>query len=184
MTNPTWEIVAATGHRPKDLNPQQQAWVRATMPGVIARLRDDYGTRTAVSGMALFTDLLWADEAKRAGLFLWAHIPFPQQPEPWSPQDQAEWARLRALADDEIIYGDRFDLDLYGERNIGMLDVSAALVAVHKPSKKNGGTWGCLKEARKRDMPVVHLDPEARVVIWPDPPRWRDRQLSLFGEQP
>lgn len=186
MTNPTWEIVAATGHRPKDLDSRQRRWVRATMPGVIARLRDDHGMRTAVSGMALFADMLFAAEAKKAGLFLWAHIPFPQQPAPWSLEDQAEWARLRALADDEVVYGDHFHLDFYGDRNIGMLDVSQALVAVHLPSKRTGGTWRTMRDARRREMPVVHLDPERELVIWPDPPRSRElgTQLDLFGGQP
>lgn len=157
---------------------------------VAVRLRDEHGTEIGVSGMALGADMWWADEVLVAGLRLWAHIPFPQQPDVWTDRrDVAEWDRLRALAWTETVYGDHYDVDLLGQRNNGMLYVAdcvdGVVVAVHKPSKKHGGTAGALRESRRRKLPIIHINPEAQSITWP-PPRpvtaEQAGQLTLFEE--
>lgn len=172
---PTWHIAAATGHRPQHLSLPERRWSARAIRFAVARLRDFHGTEIAVSGMALGTDMCFGEAALEVDLRLWAHIPFPQQPDVWrDPRDVARWQRLREAATWETVYGDHYDVDLLGERNNGMLYVTdcvdGVVVALHKPSRRSGGTAGALREARKRGLPIIHINPEAETVTWP--PTW------------
>lgn len=73
----TWPIVMVTGHRPQHLSPGVRPWVRAELERLALKLRDEHGTATGISGMAVGADLWWADAVVKAGLRLWAHVPFP-----------------------------------------------------------------------------------------------------------
>ena len=164
---PTWPTVAATGHRPQHLDPGQRAWVRAELRRVVLKLRDQHGLQVGISGMAIGTDLWWADELVRADVALWAHVPFPQQWEPWLPVQRDEWHRLHDLAAKVTTYGDRYDVRLLHARNDGMLAAANAVVAVHKAGKTTGGTASAVQKARQRGLPVVNIDPERRTVTGP-----------------
>lgn len=166
---PTWDTVSATGHRPQHLTTDERLWVRGELARITVKLRDHHGMTTGVSGMALGTDLWWAGELVTAEVDLWAHVPFPQQPDPWKPTDRAEWRRLLSLAKPVTTYGDAYDVKLLHARNDGMLDVSAAVVAVLKGSKTSGGTASAVRKARRRRLPLVHLDPERRTITLSDP---------------
>lgn len=172
--HPEWRVVAATGHRPKDLTPREQAWVKTTLWPVVNRLRDRYGMTLGLSGMAPGTDTWWAQHLVKAGVPFSAHIPFPQQPDRWPPKARAEWERLRGLADSEQVYGDidglsggvrdRRVVQLLHERNDGMLRAADAVVAVWIPSKHQGGTYSVLRKARQLGLPIVHLNPRDRTI--------------------
>lgn len=157
----TWEIVALTGHRPQHLSSPCRRWVRDNLAQCAAWLAANRGTRVAISGFALGSDLWWADAAVRAGLELWAYIPYPQQPDNWSSGDRAEWQRLRALAnpDRERLFGDRYSKQALHARNDGMLDDAGALVAVWDSRKHDGGTYSAVVKAARRGMVGIHLDP-------------------------
>jgi len=71
-----WPVAGGTGHRPQHLHPTVEPWARAQLARIARHLRDVYGTEWAVSGMALGFDMWWADEAVKAGLRLWVHVPF------------------------------------------------------------------------------------------------------------
>lgn len=160
----TWGTVSLTGHRPQHLTRDERAWVLGELPRVTVKLRDEYGMTTGVSGFALGSDQDWAAELVDASVDLWAHIPFPQQPDPWKAADQAEWRRLLALAVKVTYYGEHYSARLLHARNDGMLHVSNAVVAVWKASKADGGTASAVKKARKRRLPIIHLNPERRTV--------------------
>ncbi len=166
----TWPIVCATGHRPQHLHPALHKWVQAQLGYVVRRLRDCHGTTTAISGMALGVDQWWAWEAVVAGLDLWAYVPFPQQPAPWRPDDRARWQWLIEHASRVKTFGRDVDVRMLHARNDGMLADSAAVVAVHRPGKVDGGTATTLRKARSRRMPVILVDPDSRTVTWPAPP--------------
>ncbi|MGA3524215.1 hypothetical protein [Melissospora conviva] len=164
MTAPTWATVSATGHRPQHLTPAEQAWIRAELSRITTKLRDNHSMTTGVSGMALGTDMWWAAELVSARVDLWTHVPFPQQPDPWRSADRAEWERLLRVAKKQTVYGGMFDVKFLHQRNDGMLDASDAVVAVWKRSKTTGGTASAVRKATRRGLPVIHVDPEARVV--------------------
>lgn len=90
--------VALTGHRRQHLDASQQAWVREELGRVAVRLRDEFGCRVAMSGLATGADTWWADAALAAGLNLWAYVPFEEQARNWPPDDQAHWRHLLATA--------------------------------------------------------------------------------------
>jgi hypothetical protein len=159
-----WPVVGGTGHRPQHVPPGTEAWARTQLSRIARHLRDVYGCRTAVSGMALGFDLWWADEALRAGLKLWAHVPFPEQADRWRSAERQEWARLRAEAAKVTTYAESYNVRALHARNDGMLRVSSAMLALWDPAKTSGGTYSCVEKIRQRRMPWIHLDPVARTV--------------------
>lgn len=192
MTAPVWSTVMVTGHRPQDIPEDAHGWVRDKLYRGAVWLRDQRGMTTGITGMALGSDLWWADALHRAGVPFAAHIPFPQQPDPWrrrNPEAVAEWQRLRALADRdrEVVYGDlaglaeharkRVAVKLLHQRNDGMLTgrvhgrqvcaPSDAVVGVWRPDKRDGGTYSALVKAHRAGLPVVHINPLARTVAVP-----------------
>ncbi|WP_431881672.1 hypothetical protein [Micromonospora chalcea] len=181
-----WPTVSGTGHRKHHLTPPQRLWTRRVLFDVMWKLWDQCNTRTVVSGFASGSDLWIADAGHRRGMTLSGHIPCLSQPEVWRDLEEiAEWHRLRALIapGQEVVYGDEYHIDLLGQRNDGMLDVSDVVLAVWKRSKRSGGAAGQVKAARRRGLPIIHIDPEALTVRWPDlPTRTRVEQLSMFEE--
>lgn len=184
MTAPVWPQVMVTGHRPHHLPVGAPAWVRGELDRIAVKLRDGHGMTAGITGMALGADLLWAASLHRAGVPYVAHIPFPEQSDPWrrnNPQAVAEWERLRGLADREVVYGSlagltehtrkRVAVSLLHKRNDGMLAATVAaggaVVAVWCPSKTNGGTYSAVDKAHRLRLPVVLVNPEARTTTVP-----------------
>ncbi|MFG1846740.1 hypothetical protein [Micromonospora carbonacea] len=180
MTASVWPSVMVTGHRPQHLAAGTEDWVRGELDRLAVKLRDHHGLTTGITGMALGADMWWAQSLHLAEVPYAAHIPFPQQPDPWrrsNPQAVAEWERLRAHADREVVYGDlaglaeharkRVVVRLLHKRNDGLLAASNAVVAVWCPSKLDGGTYSALTKAHRAGLPVIHINPEARTVTLP-----------------
>jgi hypothetical protein len=160
----TWPTVMVTGHRPQHLHPNVRSWIRAELDRLAVKLRIEHGMTTGVSGMALGADLWWADAVVRAGLQLHAHVPFPQQPDPWRPEDRAEWSRLIGLASHTETYGADFDVRLLHARNDGMIRASAAAIAVFDPRKTDGGTASAVRRLTAVGLPVIHVNPVTRAT--------------------
>jgi hypothetical protein len=168
-----------TGHRPAELAPAAQDWVRCELNRLAGKFRDGHGTTTAISGMARGADLWWADAALRAGLRVHAHVPYPQQSARWAPEDQAEWWRLLGLAAKTVTYGTRYDAGLAHARSQGMVHASAQTIAVWVYGK-SGGTRTALEYAVGRGRRPIWVDPETRRTIWPEITVWR----RLLAPQP
>jgi hypothetical protein len=173
----TWPTAMVTGHRPQHLAADSIDWIAEQLHRVVFKLRDEYRTDTAVSGMALGPDQDWAESSIMAGLALWAHLPFPQQPDPWP--DQAR-RRYRALLDEAAqvnTYGDLAGLTgdtrkreasrLLHIRNDGMIAVAQAAVAVYRPSVKAGGTFSAWRKLWATSLPIIHINPDRRTVTIP-----------------
>jgi hypothetical protein len=159
-----WPTVSATGHRPQHLDLGVHGWVRDELARLAGKLRTEHGLTLGISGMAIGTDLWWADALCRAGVPFEAHVPFPQQPKPWDGPDQAEWHRLVGLAARTVTYGADFDVKLLHARNDGMLRASSAVVAVHLPAKRTGGTASAVRKAAAMRLPIIHINPAARTT--------------------
>jgi hypothetical protein len=166
-----WTVVCGTGHR--QLPPDQAEWMRGQLARCAVWLRDVAGTQVGISGFARGFDLWWADAVVKAGLELWAYIPFEEQSARWtSRRDREEWQRLRAAAtqDRERIIGvvgpdvpparrSTAVTRLLHARNDAMLRDAGAVVAGWEAGRLDGGTHGALVKAVSRGMPGVHLDP-------------------------
>lgn len=150
--------VAATGHRPRDIGREARRWLDTELPRVAAKLVDQYGMKTGISGMALGTDTLWAKAVLGAEAQLWSYIPSPDQTSRWTPHDHQKWLELRAHATRERVFGPRYDVRLLHVRNRAMVYDSDLLVAVMAPHRTAGGTATTLQYAHSLDRPVILVD--------------------------
>lgn len=167
-----WPTVAVTAHR--KFATSAVGWVQFKIDRAAVWLQQECGTTVAVSGMALGGDQMWARAALHAGLSLHAYVPFPQQPDVWTSSQRAEWRRLVDAADEVIVCGDLAHVPaerrraevvrLLHHRNDRMLDASDAVLAVLDSTSTSGGTFSAVQKARRRGMPIVHIDPAARAV--------------------
>lgn len=168
----TLSTVALTGHRPKHLSPAQQAWVRGELRRLVPLLRDRYGMRRGRTGMALGPDQWWAQALADEHVPFEAHIPFPQQADPWPPVAQQEWKRLIDLADEKVTYGSTFDMAHFQERNEGMVDGAGMLLAVFLAGT-HSGTAGAIRYALNQGHRPTWVDPLERQTWWPTVDQWR-----------
>jgi uncharacterized phage-like protein YoqJ len=159
-----WPTVMVTGHRPQHLHPSVRPWVRSELERLALKVRDEYGTTVGISGMAIGADLWWADAVVKAGLRLSAHVPFPQQPEPWSPDNRAEWQRLIGHAAWTTTYGADFDVRLLHARNDGMIREAGAAIAVYDQRKTEGGTASAVRKLITAGLPIIHVNPETQAT--------------------
>lgn len=164
----TWPIVMVTGHRPQHLSPGVRLWVRTELRRLALKLRNEHGTNTGISGMAIGADLWWADAVVKAGLKLWAHVPFPQQSDKWRDEDRAEWERLCRKAWRLKTYGGRYDVKTLHARNDGMITeterLDGAAVAVWDPRKTEGGTASAVRKLTAAGLPIIHVNPATRTT--------------------
>ena len=158
-----------TGHRPQKVggyqtpNPTEQ-WVRsqlrALLIGLKARHPDDL---TAISGMAVGVDTIWAEEAVRLGIPFVAAVPFRGQERRWPGSSQQTHRRLIARAcevvyvDEEVGYVEDTIIAMLSSRNRWMVDHSDATIAVWDGSK--GGTRNAVEMTWRAGRSVLVLDP-------------------------
>jgi uncharacterized phage-like protein YoqJ len=159
-----WPAVMVTGHRPQHLHPSLRPWVRSELERLALKMRDEYAMTVGISGMALGPDQWWADAVVEAGLKLWAHVPFPQQPDKWTEDDKAEWSRLCQLADTVKTYGGYYDVKTLHARNDGMIREADAAIAVYDQRKTEGGTASAVRKLARLGLPIIHVNPEARIT--------------------
>ena len=168
-----WPTVALTGHRPKHLSPSARDWVRAELTHHAVRLRDQHGMTCGISGMASGADLWWADAVVRADVTLWPHVPYRQQPDPWSESDRQEWARLLGEARRQpVVYGPSPEVRWLFARNRGMVDAADLVLAVWIRGRR-GGTCEALRYALDRGHRPTWVDPVRRETWWPTVDQWR-----------
>lgn len=182
--NPVWPTATITGHRPQHLDPRTIDWITDELVRIALKLHQVNGTTTALSGLALGPDQWWAWTCKGLTMRLHAHIPFRQQPDPWTAAQRDEYQRLLALVDDTTVYGDlpaglgdkerkRRATGLLFARNDGMLAATAAasgvVVAVLRSAHAGGGTRDTYDKALGLKLPVIRVDPDRRVTAMASP---------------
>lgn len=156
--------VALTGHRPQGLSPSARAWVPLELERLAVKLRDQHGMRVGISGMALGSDIWWAQATVFAWLDLWAFIPFPQQAERWTPADVALWNEMRSRAAAEVVIAPEYSVQALFARNEAMLNDADLVIAVWNPSSTGGGTTATVQSAVNRGLPIIHLDPDRQTT--------------------
>ncbi|GAB6857885.1 SLOG family protein [Microbacterium xylanilyticum] len=156
--------VMVTGHRPKLMSAHQQRHSRTELERVAQKLTAVYGMEVGISGMALGADTDWAHAVLNAGVPLWSFVPFPQQAELWSDAQRSEWNELRSRAAREVVVADAYSVRALHARNDAMLNDADLVVAVWDPRVTTGGTASCVRKARDRGMPIIHVDLESLIT--------------------
>lgn len=156
------KIAAVTGHRPDKLGGEYD--LKGPYSGYIRdQLRQEielYNIETAISGMALGVDTLWALLALDMGLNLTAAIPFKGQESRWPEKSKKVFNDILSHPrTKQVIVSDGG----YGSwkmqvRNVWMVDHCDILFAVWDGTK--GGTGNCVEYARKvhRKMDIIKPD--------------------------
>jgi len=153
-----WTRVAVTGHRPQFLSLDQQTWARAELDRLAVKVRDQHGTKVAISGAALGADTWWARSAVRAGLDLWAYVPFLAQPSQWPDEDRRVWGQLISAATRTLVLAAAYNVALLHSRNDFMLRDADMVIAVWDPTKTTGGTASAVVKARAAGKTLVIVD--------------------------
>lgn len=162
MTRPL-PVAAVTGHRPQTLTSGDAEWAQATLPGVLARLRDEYGTTTLLSGMALGVDLWAARAALDAGLTVRAYLPHPNHDSLWRPPDREALAGLlRQVSDVRVVSPEYAGPKTMMLRNRALVADADVLVAVWNGVRS--GTAATVRMAEQAGLPVVRADPNTRAL--------------------
>ncbi len=152
-----WLAVCGTGHR--GVAPDQRRWLADKLYAIAVWLRDAYGTRVGVSGMAYGYDLMWANAIVRAKLILGAYSVGNQTAAWKSPAAKREWRRLMDLADPAYskVFGVQPDSVTLNDRNIGMITDTDAVICGYEPPRR-GGTFNAIREAHQQRAPGVFVD--------------------------
>lgn len=190
----TWTTAMVTAHRklPKD-SPEWPGETPDSPPVTLAqaltarltKLRTDFGTEFATSGMAIGGDMLFADAALELGLPLTAAVPFPGQPNDeygpkWSKVQKKRWAELLDRAShveyvsttDPLSFNER--VRMLHARNDWMLERNQVVLAIWAPANRTGGTYSCIVKAVGAGKPVILFNLATKAVTRPSRQRWAE----------
>lgn len=159
-------VVGITGHRPGSLTSDQSAWIGSELLRVLAKLRADHGSTVAICGMAVGSDIVFAEHAAALGYSVRAYVPFPGQRERWTREWMERYDAVLATPGVSVrMFGDRFDVRLLHQRNQAIVDDCDVLVAVLRSDSTGGGTFTTVCKARRDGRPIVHVDPLLRRTV-------------------
>lgn len=171
-----FESVCFTGHRPQHLGGFDErapinVWVKQSLAKSIVGFIDKFQTKNWISGGALGVDqwaaeiVLWLRENRGFPLKLIIMKPFPSQHVKWNEESQRRFLKICEYADEIIdCQPDPYAAWKMQHRNKEMLKRADAVIAVWNGS--DGGTGNCLKSARFRKMPILLIDPIAKLIKW------------------
>lgn len=149
-------IVAGTGHRPENSESEQVVRTKA-------RVKLQYPNKTGktasvfICGMAAGLDLWAGDEALKLGIEVWAARPWAGH-KPRN-QDAELYERVLAGASRVVNVNESQDYPgvwVYQKRNEWMVDNADAVMAYWN-LHEGGGTWNCVKYARKVGKPIANI---------------------------
>lgn len=150
--------VMVTGHRV--LSDEQRTYATDALRKIAKTLLKNHNTQEVISGMALGADTIWAETALEFGIPLAAYIPFPQQADTWTPNEQKTWQELRDQSSREVCIAQNYSVRYLHARNDRMLKDSSLVIAVWEPSLKTGGTTSTVNKARALGKPIIIVDIE------------------------
>lgn len=149
----TYKIMVA-GHR---IVPRPDV-VALELLEFVQRELDAHPDLVMISGMAMGTDTIFAQIARKLGVPLHAYIPFPKQASRWSKGAQKMHSELLDYASESVVVCDEYTDTAYFKRNQSMVDASAACVAVWGGETRSG-TGNAVWSARHKGIDVTIITP-------------------------
>ena len=157
-TKPELIRLAVTGPRPQNMAGVPVAYVRSHVRDTLEVFLEEHdGLVHAYSGMARGVDTIFAQQAVRMGIPLFAVIPFQGFDAQWSPFDRQVVNDLLEQAKEIRIVCEEGSKAAYQARNIAMVDACDVLLAYHIPGKA-GGTKNCVDYAHSVVKTVYKTD--------------------------
>lgn len=152
-------IVAITGHRPGKLKGVNMRLLREKLANAIVNLEPT----TMISGMALGSDMLWAELAIDYKIPLIAALPCYDQDKYWSAVDKYRYYQIlenEQLVTTKYVSKCEYDNTCMQRRNEWMVMNSNILIACWNGSA--GGTGNCMKAGMLRAEPytIYQVHPE------------------------
>lgn len=186
MNFPTGHRVMVTGHR--TIRGEQARMVRVGLSTLLERIqaRQPSGL-VAISGMAVGTDMEFAEAAVYLGIPLVAAIPCETQSSLWPKAVRDRYDRLIDSASHVVAvwknpsyHAATIGAKLFA-RNRWMLDHSDSILGVWDGRMK-GGTYHTIQEALRRERKVLIIDPSTGVfrVEAPAKPELEGGVFDLF----
>lgn len=158
-----------TGHRIKDFNPEQKAWVQGEIKRIltmaVARASQQNQIIEVISGGAIGVDQWFAEAALELAIPVHFYLPFPGYDSKWPQAVREHYAGLRAQAKSVNYGGDSFSYQLYHQRNHDMVDAADWCISVWN-GKTSGGTYACTQYIRKTQKWFYHINPKTMNSRW------------------
>ena len=140
--------VAVTGPRPENMAGVPAAYIRSNVRDTLEVMLEDHdGLVHAYSGMARGVDTIFATQALRMGIPLYAVIPFQDFDAAWDDADRRILENLLQSAKHVETVCDIGSKAAFQARNMWLVDNCDLLLAYHVPGK-TGGTANCIAYAR------------------------------------
>jgi len=147
--------LAVTGHRPPKLGGYQHDIYEKLYQLAIDELMF-FQPDLVITGMALGWDIAVAKACIFLKMPFIAAVPFPGQESNWPPFSQREYNEVLMHARKIVHVSDRYSPTAMQRRNEWMVDRCHALLALYD-GYGEGGTFKCIKYARKRKKPVRNI---------------------------
>jgi len=154
--------VGITGHQRLE-DSEGWPWVAGVMREELARVAPPL---VGVTSLAVGADQLLAQLILERGGTIHAVLPFANIERSFAPEDVSTYRQLVRQATIEVLDTPGTDEDAYLAAGQRVVEMSDLIVAVWngKPAKGKGGTADVVAYARRRGVPLIHIDPVARTV--------------------
>lgn len=148
------QYVAFTGHRSIDAN--KRPYLRVAVDNALIELYQSF-----INGMAMGFDLLAASavislKKRFSDIKLIAVVPYRNQSEKFSVQEQKRYQYVLQNADEVIVLREKYCNGCLLRRNDYMLAHASGLIAYYN-GKQKGGTFYTIRKASERSMPIINL---------------------------
>ena len=156
-----------TGHRPQGF-PYQYGVDRKKHNAYLKMLKakiklaiTEYGITNFISGMALGTDLDFAETVlklkNKYPITLECAIPCPNQTLKWNSSDILRYENILKRADEINLISEQYTPECMLKRNRYMVDKSELVIAVFNGIEK-GGTWYTISYAKRENKHIEIID--------------------------
>jgi len=154
-------IIAATGHRPKDLPcgyNEDHPWCVDLNNRLLDTLyKHKSSIDYIVSGLALGWDTWFAEAGFTLDIPVVGYVPFPGQERKWPFQSQVRYRNIVKNCHQVITIEDSFSMKAFQTRNQAMVDIADEIWALYYEDKKWGGTYNCIEYANKQKKPIKNF---------------------------
>ena len=141
-----FKTLGITGNRPQKLPSSMHEEVKEYLYQKVKSFKEQGGERL-IQGGAIGVDQWAARAALDLGLEVYTYVPFPQQSDQWSKNEQAEYREICRKSTLVKTFGEKYEVAKFFERNNAIVNDSDIMLAMYTMGTTSGGTYSCAKYA-------------------------------------